>query len=392
MRETFLAIFIILTVGASVAQAESCSAALERFNAGVARHNLRYANAVMKEFGVPDKNLPDPKTSKECRRWLPIYYHGKADYPSLRPLEQQRDSACKSVRFVDRDHDLKDLSHSVDAAEQKNRRLIDKCEEIIAAAPAITAPTVSVDVKSSVKSTSCGSDITGTNSTAPAATACKDGFASLRAARITRKKYGVYAQEQYKKAAASFRLAGDIGGAEAAEREARLADDVFDAQQKDAERAIDAKKQQAEGEATQKIAEKIEEGAFEDGSCADLEVAASYYRDAARAFLNADVYDKASLAVQRDVRLGKIVKQAQAEGRCDRKLSKADRKSLHPPNGGDELADDPHDCAGMRARLTPAAPNQAWIDDQMSRSNCHPDGTPMTLRERLKAALEKANP
>jgi hypothetical protein len=241
------------------------------------------------------------------------------------------------------------------------------------------------------KSASC-SDITGTDSTAPATTDCKDGNTYLRAARITRKKYGAYAQEQYKKAAASFRLAGDIGGAEAAEREAELTDDVFDAQQKDAERAADAKKQQSEGEANERIAEKIEEGAFEDGSCADLEVAASYYRDAARAFLNADVYDKASLDVQRDVRLGKIVKKAQAEGLCNRKLSTADRKSLLPPIGNDEPADDPNDCEGMRVRLAPAAPNPAWIDDQVTRSNCHPDGTPMTLRERLKAALERANP
>jgi hypothetical protein len=241
------------------------------------------------------------------------------------------------------------------------------------------------------KSASC-SDITGTNNPAPAATDCKDAKSSLRAARVTRKKYGVYAQEQYKKAAASFRLAGDIGGAEAAEREAKLTDDVFDAQQKDAERATDAKKQQSEGEANEKIAEKIEEGAFEDGSCADLEVAASYYRDAARAFLNAGVYDKASLDVQRDVRLGKIVKKAQAEGLCNRKLSNADRKSLLPPNGGDELADDPNGCAGMRARLTPHAENKAWIDTQMTNSNCHLDGTPMSLQERVKAALEKANP
>jgi hypothetical protein len=170
-----------------------------------------------------------------------------------------------------------------------------------------------------------------------------------------------------------------------------LADDVFEAQQEDAERAADARKQRSEGEQNEKYAERIEEGAFEAGSCADLEVAASYYRDAARAFLNAGVYDRANLDVQREDRLEKIIKKAQAEGLCNRKLSTADRKSLLPPHGGDELADDPNDCAGMRARLTAAAPNPAWIDDQMSRSNCHPNGTPMSLQERTKAAIDKAN-
>jgi len=51
--------------------------------------------------------------------------------------------------------------------------------------------------------------------------------------------------------------------------------------------------------------------------------------------------------------------------------------------------DEATDCAGMRARLKPHAPNEDWIRDQMARSGCLPDGRRMALRDRLKRELDK---
>ena len=64
------------------------------------------------------------------------------------------------------------------------------------------------DNKRTTETASC-SDITGTNSTAPAATHCKDAARALHAARVTRKAYPAYADEQYQKAAAAYHAAGD---------------------------------------------------------------------------------------------------------------------------------------------------------------------------------------
>ncbi len=47
------------------------------------------------------------------------------------------------------------------------------------------------------------------------------------------------------------------------------------------------------------------------------------------------------------------------------------------------------ECSGMRARLHPHAPNDGWIVDQMARSHCHPNGTPMTLREATRYEMYK---
>jgi len=58
------------------------------------------------------------------------------------------------------------------------------------------------------KSASC-SDITGTNSTAPAATDCKDANTHLHAARVTREKYPAVSADEYDKAAKAARRAGD---------------------------------------------------------------------------------------------------------------------------------------------------------------------------------------
>ena len=68
----------------------------------------------------------------------------------------------------------------------------------------------------SPRSTSCNieSDITGTKddtpSSAPPPGDCKEAGTLLHSARVTRKQYPEYAQEQYKRAAAAARRAGDI--------------------------------------------------------------------------------------------------------------------------------------------------------------------------------------
>ena len=49
------------------------------------------------------------------------------------------------------------------------------------------------------------------------------------------------------------------------------------------------------------------------------------------------------------------------------------------------------DCGGMRARLKPHAPDNDWIVDQMARSGCLPNGKPMSLRERTRRALDRAD-
>ncbi|HEY4143115.1 MAG TPA: hypothetical protein VGM57_16975 [Pseudolabrys sp.] len=47
------------------------------------------------------------------------------------------------------------------------------------------------------------------------------------------------------------------------------------------------------------------------------------------------------------------------------------------------------DCAAMRQRLAPHAPDNDWIVDQMARSGCRPNGKKMSMRERTKRDMEQ---
>lgn len=77
-----------------------------------------------------------------------------------------------------------------------------------AAPPVAAAQPVPPPGKAGTSSASC-SDITGTSSTAPAATHCKDANRALRGARLIRQSNPKVAAEEYNKAAAAARSAGD---------------------------------------------------------------------------------------------------------------------------------------------------------------------------------------
>lgn len=59
-----------------------------------------------------------------------------------------------------------------------------------------------------------------------------------------------------------------------------------------------------------------------------------------------------------------------------------------PPTDAERAAD----CRGMRKRLQPHARDEEWIADQMARSGCRPNGTRMSLRDRLKRDMASPAP
>jgi len=176
------------------------------------------------------------------------------------------------------------------------------------------------------KSASC-SDITGTSSKAPAATHCKDANRALKAARVTRKEYPAYSADQYKKAAASARSAGDTSLELTILREAS-APPVAD-------KSIDNPERSDLREAFTyiKAAEAIEQN---DATCAGLTVAAENYFVAGRIFLqaiktgtsNEEVeksyeFSKSNEMFRKRDALNELVDRAKRENRCHAKIAGA---------------------------------------------------------------------
>lgn len=108
----------------------------------------------------------------------------------------------------------------------------------------------------------------------------------------------------------------------------------------EAEAAMAQRKKNIEdAENAARIARKIEEGAFESGSCADLQVAANYYLDAAKLFLRADEFAVVNAVLLRKDHLERLIDEAKQKGLCNKRLSARRTVALTPPPD-DRLSDD----------------------------------------------------
>lgn len=167
-----------------------------------------------------------------------------------------------------------------------------------------------------VASASC-SDITGTNSAAPAAKQCGAARKALDTARADRKKYPGLAAKKYREAADAYRQVGDHRRAALVLQEAEASDA---APYIEAETSLEQRKKNlAEADNNLQIARKIEHGAFENNSCGDLKRAADYYFTAAKYFMRANQFAAFNaVALHRD-HLERLVDEAKAKGLCDRK-------------------------------------------------------------------------
>lgn len=247
-------------------------------------------------------------------------------------------------------------------------------------------------VNDMAKSASC-SDITGTSSTAPAVSHCKDANRALHAARVTREKYPAVSADEYKKAAAAARRAGDTQFELSILREAITPPPTAPAEKPCADAMREAASYLTGAEAIKK----------EDRSCRGLTQAAENYFTAGKILIRAIKIDQSQeeiansceyktaneMFLQRD-ELNDLVDKMRQNGLCDSSGPVVHAKSGFP--GRSKQSDEEHkkDCAGMRAKLEPNAPNKEWIDAQMRQSHCNPDGTAMSLSEAL--AYEKAKP
>jgi hypothetical protein len=242
-------------------------------------------------------------------------------------------------------------------------------------------------VNDMAKSASC-SDITGTSSTAPAATHCKDANRALHAARVTREKYPAVSTDEYKKAAAAARRAGDTKLELSILREAVTPPPAAPEEKPCADAMREAASYLTGAEAIKK----------EDRSCRGLTQAAENYLTAGRIFIRAIKPDLSQeeianscgyktaneLFLQRDALNGLVDKMRQ-NGLCDSPAPPdAAPKSYFPGRSNQSDDDHKNDCAVMRAKLEPNAPSKQWIDDQMKQAHCNPDGTAMSLRDAME--------
>ena len=150
----------------------------------------------------------------------------------------------------------------------------------------------------------------------------------MQAARDDRQKYPDRAAKKYKEAAESYRQGGDRPRAALALLEADAKDPApFIAAEA---AAAQRKKNIEEAENNARVARRIEEGAFESGSCADLQVAANYYLDAAKFFLRADQFAVVNAVLLRKDHLERLLDEAKRKGLCSKELS-ARRTALVQP-------------------------------------------------------------
>jgi hypothetical protein len=169
--------------------------------------------------------------------------------------------------------------------------------------------------KTEQTSASC-SDITGTNSTAPAADDCKDANTFLHSARVIRKDYGLLAQEQYKQAAKSYRLAGDTAKADAALREAALSDQAFDAEQNAAAMNQPNPVREALLRSADTMLKSARDIDSRPATCSEFRDAAAFYFQAGRFLFDAGETQKADRIFLRRDFLNNEVDRMEQEGRC----------------------------------------------------------------------------
>jgi hypothetical protein len=203
-------------------------------------------------------------------------------------------------------------------------------------APAPAAQQAAAPSNPAPGSASC-SDITGTSSTAPSPADCKEANTYLHSARVIRAQYGLLAQEQYKEAAKSYRLAGDIAKAEAALAEAALSDEAFEAKQNSAR----ADQPNPVREALLRSADTMLQSARQIDSrpatCSEFRDAAAFYFQAGRFLLEGGETKRADeIFLRRDFLINQVDRLEQ-EGRC--KATVALAPALAPDDKCKDVAD-----------------------------------------------------
>lgn len=219
-------------------------------------------------------------------------------------------------------------------AEVENRLRRDCREEQKKPSQDFVRPSSNPFARPPTGSASC-SDITGTNSTTPAAKQCGTARKAVDTARADRKKYPELAAKKYREAAEAYRQAGDHTRAALVLQEAEASDPTpFIA----AEQSLAQRKQNlVEADNNLQIARKIEAGAFESHSCGDLKRAADYYFTAAKYFLRGNQFATFNaVALHRD-HLERLVDEAKAKGLCDKKVL-ATRRTVSTPSAPPEEA------------------------------------------------------
>ena len=151
------------------------------------------------------------------------------------------------------------------------------------------------------------SDITGTGSkVVPANQHCKDANAALRAARVTRAKYDLYAAEQYKKAADAYRRAGDTAQVNAVLREAALSNEAFEAEKATAKISDEKNFYRERAKWFLKIARDADDG--QRHICMHWDSAGDNYDTAVQFLRKAGDYDESVQPLWRSIELRKFVK------------------------------------------------------------------------------------
>lgn len=200
-------------------------------------------------------------------------------------------------------------------------------------------------------SVTCGSTITGPNFKPAPKEVCDKAKQSLSDARQERQKWfgsKTAAKNHFEAAQRQFKDAGDALRAHLARREANSPSSApFEEAEQDAD---DRNANIEKGRSEQNIARKIELGAFESGSCADLRKAADYYLEAARGFLKADEFGAVNALLLRKDQLEAIADDAQRRGICGQ------RSAMHSPRAStvgsrrhEQLA--PYECQRLNHQL-----------------------------------------
>ena len=259
------------------------------------------------------------------------------------------------------------------------------------------------------KSASC-SDITGTDS-GPSTTDCSTANSAFAAAQKLQSRNPGAAREMYRKAADAYRRAGDVALANAILGEVQSL--IASAASKPSgqspaaappqlppEEPCAGRMREAAGYITG--AETIEKN---DPSCAGLRQAAENYLTAGKIFFRdvkigqgrEDVESSCTIKLtdtmlQRGNALNDRVDRMKQEGKCEPGM-----RIPAPPTGAPRHAADDKDeqhkkeCADILPKLTAHAPDPEWLKNQMARSHCKPDGTPMSLREALDYEMRKSS-
>ncbi|MDN5006154.1 hypothetical protein ACFQZO_35485 [Bradyrhizobium sp. GCM10027634] len=253
---------------------------------------------------------------------------------------------------------------------------------------------------------SCGSDITGTDHTAPASNGsddCKAAARSLHAARVLKgkKQFSLLAPEEYKKAAAAAQRAGDT------ELMLKI---IREAEQPDAPIA-DKSDPYKEGlvRSANAISDAAKELLSKPVTCSDMKDAEALYSRAAKDFLDADEIEKANEVNRRNTALVETLDSLETQGKC--KVQQAFIKQL-PASITNAQTDNTTKCqaaleslkkldqptANMAsigeptdAQSTPSNYNVVVAKMKLAAEGCNvPNAQPYTLRECLAARIYMA--